>query len=415
LTEGKMSVAETKLEPTWTSNDWRRKLWWQIVGLAETNSEHPVARAIVAAAKQEIGLMSDDALDGTIGIFEVTVGKGISATVEPTSGVERTRYRVLIGNAIFLRSSGVNVPESAEPILNGTTSIGPKMDDLAGFTRIHVAIDGQYTGTISLRDALKSSAVAVVAALHKMGYHVSIVTGDTYPAALAVARALNIPKTSVKAGVVPSGKKEIIESYQAAGDKVAMVGDGINDSPALATALVGIALASGTDVAMEAADVVLMRPEDLLAVPASLSLARTIFNRIKLNLIWACVYNIIGLPFAMGIFLPFGGAPLPPMAAGAAMAASSVSVVGSSLLLKFWKRPGWMKIESLEADANAGFTNSSTSTESRWKSSPFTANGGNRRGTVSRLRTIFTKLVFGKQSKQVREEEGYVPLQTVEA
>jgi Cu+-exporting ATPase len=414
LTEGKMSVAETKLEPTWTSNDWRRKLWWQIVGLAETNSEHPVARAIVAAAKQEIGLMSDDALNGTIGTFDVTAGKGILATVEPTSSVERTRYRVLMGNAIFLHSNGVNVPESVESTLNNTASTGPKMDDSAGFTQIHVAIDGHYTGTISLRDALKSSAVAVVAALHKMGYHVSIVTGDIYPAALAVARALGIPKTSVKAGVVPSGKKEIIESYQAAGDKVAMVGDGINDSPALATALVGIALASGTDVAMEAADVVLMRSDDLLAVPASLSLARTIFNRIKMNLIWACVYNIIGLPFAMGIFLPFGGAPLPPMAAGAAMAASSVSVVGSSLLLKFWKRPGWMKIESLEEYANAGFTKPPTSTESRWKSSPFTGAGGNRHGTVFRLRTMFRKLVFGKQSKQVREEEGYVPLQTVE-
>lgn len=414
LTEGKMSVAETKLEPTWTSNDWRRKLWWQIIGLAETNSEHPVARAIVAAAKQEIGLMSDDALNGTIGTFDVTAGKGILATVEPTSSVERTRYRVLMGNAIFLHSNGVNVPESIESTLNNTASTGPKMDDSAGFTQIHVAIDGHYTGTISLRDALKSSAVAVVAALHKMGYHVSIVTGDIYPAALAVARALGIPKTSVKAGVVPSGKKEIIESYQAAGDKVAMVGDGINDSPALATALVGIALASGTDVAMEAADVVLMRSDDLLAVPASLSLARTIFNRIKMNLIWACVYNIIGLPFAMGIFLPFGGAPLPPMAAGAAMAASSVSVVGSSLLLKFWKRPGWMKIKSLEEYANAGFTKPPTSTESRWKSSPFTGTGGNRHGTVFRLRTMFTKLVFGKQSKQVREEEGYVPLQTVE-
>lgn len=408
LTEGKMSVAETKLEPIWTSNDWRRKLWWQIVGLAETNSEHPVARAIVSAAKREMGLMNDDALDGTIGTFEVTVGKGISATVEPTSSAERTRYRVLMGNAIFLRSSGVNVPESVE-----TVSSGSKMDDSAGFTQIHVSIDGHYTGTISLRDALKSSAVAVVAALHKMGYHVSIVTGDTYPAALAVAHALGIPKTSVKAGAVPSGKKEIIESYQAAGDKVAMVGDGINDSPALATALVGIALASGTDVAMEAADVVLMRSDDLLAIPASLSLARTIFNRIKLNLIWACVYNIIGLPFAMGIFLPFGGIPLPPMAAGAAMAASSVSVVGSSLLLRFWKRPGWMKIQQLEEYANSGFAKPSAF-ESRWKSTPFVGASGNKRYRLSRLRTMFTKLVFGKQSKQVREEEGYVPLQTVE-
>lgn len=420
LTEGKMSVAEAKLEPTWTSNDWRRKLWWQIVGLAETNSEHPVARAIVAAAKQEMGITSDDPLEGSIGAFEVTVGKGVSATVEPMSSVEPTRYNVQIGNAIYLRSNGVTVPESVDSATTNdeVSNNAPKMDESAGFTRIHVAVDGHYTGTISLRDALKPSAVAVVAALHKMGYHVSLVTGDTYPAALAVARAIGIPETSVKAGVAPSGKKEIVESYQAAGDQVAMVGDGINDSPALATALVGIALASGTDVAMEAADVVLMRSDDLLVVPASLSLARTIFNRIKMNLIWACIYNVIGLPFAMGISLPFGGAPLPPMAAGAAMAASSVSVVGSSLLLKFWKRPAWLNVQKLENDAAMGLSQPPSSRESRWKRSPFSsdffAGSHGNIGTVSRIRFALTKLVFGKQSKQAREDEGYVPLQTVE-
>jgi Cu+-exporting ATPase len=151
----------------------------------------------------------------------------------------------------------------------------------------------------------------------------------------------------VWAGVSPDEKQAIIREMKAAGESVAMVGDGINDSPALATADVGIAMASGTDVAMEAADIVIMRPQSLLNVPASLHLARTIFRRIKLNIWWACMYNIVGIPFAMGFFLPFG-LHLHPMAAGAAMAASSVSVVCSSLLLRFWKRPGWMTEAGVE-------------------------------------------------------------------
>lgn len=422
LTEGKMSVAESKLEPTWSSNDWRRKLWWQVVGLAETNSEHPVARAIVAAAKHETSVVGDNPLDGSIGSFEVFVGKGISATVEPTSGIERTRYRVLIGNAIFLRSNGVTVPETVEPSAEASdevASVSTKIES-AGLTQIHVAIDGNYTGTISLRDALKDTAVAAIAALHRMGLSTSLVTGDTYPAALAVARAVGIPTTSIRAGVSPTEKREIITSFQASGDRVAMVGDGINDSPALATALVGIALASGTDVAMEAADIVLMRADDLLAVPASLSLARTIFNRIKLNLIWACVYNVIGLPFAMGVFLPFGGITLHPMAAGAAMAASSTSVVGSSLLLKFWTRPRWMTVERLEMEASGLGLAKSPSSHGRpsswWKNSPFNSDPSSRPrvGVVATVRAAITRTIYGKKSRQAREEEGYVPLQTVE-
>ena len=169
-----------------------------------------------------------------------------------------------------------------------------------------------------------------------------------------------------------------------------MVGDGINDSPALATADVGISFSSGTDVAMEAADIVLMRDDDLLNVAAALHLAKTIFNRIKLNLGWACGYNLIGLPFAMGVFLPWGYS-LHPMAAGAAMAASSVSVVCSSLLLKFWKRPRWMEVEYLEREGRKP--------PGPWK----------RRWTTlrSRLRGLTTK-------KQTRDDVQYVPLSTVE-
>jgi Cu+-exporting ATPase len=422
LTEGKMSVAETRLEPTWSSNEWRRRLWWLIVGLGEMSSEHPVAKAIVAAAKEETLLPGGEALDGSVGDFEVLVGRGVSATVEPASGVERTRYRVLLGNAVFLHSNQINVPEWADPASKApdeaasAVSASTTADKMTGMTLIHVAIDGHYTGTISLRDSLKHSAVAAVAALHRMGLSTSLVTGDTYPAALAVARAVGIPVTSVRAGVSPAEKKSIVASYQSSGDRVAMIGDGINDSPALASAYVGIALASGTDVAMEAADIVLMRSDDLLAVPASLSLARAIFNRIKLNLLWACVYNVIGLPFAMGIFLPFGGITLHPMAAGAAMAASSVSVVCSSLLLKFWRRPRWMTVERLEKEAAMGLTGPQESRKTWWKNSPFTndSSGGALGRSFHDFRTMVTRTVLGRRSRQAREEEGYVPLQTVE-
>ena len=167
-------------------------------------------------------------------------------------------------------------------------------------------------------------------------------TGDQLGTALCVAKEVGIEKSAVWAGISPEGKKDLIMRMQEDGELVAMVGDGINDSPALAAATLGIALSSGTDVAMEAADVVLMRKKSGLSdVPASFHLARYTFRRIRLNLFFAVVYNLIGIPFAMGVFLPWGF-HLHPMMAGLAMACSSVSVVCSSLLLKRWRPPRWM-------------------------------------------------------------------------
>lgn len=415
LTSGKMSVSEAQLAGNWRSH---RQLWWVIVGLAEMGSEHPIGRAVLSAAKDESGHPGDDGLPGSVGGFDACTGKGISAVVEPTSSSEHKRYQVLLGNVPFLRSRDVSVPEATDPdtcASEDRNSLSSKPDSLAGITQIHVAIDGQYAGTISLRDTVKVTAVAAVAALQRMGLSASLVTGDAHSTAVSIAAAVGIPTDSVHASVSPSDKQSIISFLQESGDRVAMVGDGINDSPALATASIGIALASGTDVAMEAADVVLMRPDDLLSVPASLSLSRSVFNRIKMNLMWACLYNLIGLPFAMGLFLPFGGFMLPPMAAGAAMAASSVSVVISSLLLKFWHRPRWMDVEKLEKEVEMGHGAQKKS----WWAAALSVTGSNgrlRRQPFRQVKNTARGIWSSVTGRHTRTDdgEGYVPLQTVE-
>ncbi|KAH8597635.1 E1-E2 ATPase-domain-containing protein [Bisporella sp. PMI_857] len=394
LTLGRMSIASSKLIPTWEESEWKRKLWWSVLGLAEMGSEHPIGKAILAAAKEELGLGAEGTIDGSIGDFESSVGKGISALVEPATSTERTRYRILIGNAHFLQENRITVPQAsidAPEEENMKSSTSKKAS--AGTTNIFIAIDGLYTGHLCLSDTIKESARASIAALHRMGIKTAIVTGDQRSTALAVARLVGIDSKQVHAGVTPDQKQELIRRFQSEGDCVAMVGDGINDSPALATADVGIAMASGTDVAMEAADVVLMRPNDLMDIPASISLARSIFTRIKLNLSWACGYNLIGLPFAMGIFLPFGYS-LHPMAAGAAMAFSSVSVVGSSLLLKFWKRPRWMDDLVVEEKGIL-----------RKKGS-----GWGLGGLVGKAGDAFRSVTGARR----RAEEGYVPLENIE-
>ncbi|GAB7322572.1 hypothetical protein MBLNU13_g03491t1 [Cladosporium sp. NU13] len=347
LTMGKMSVSGAQIQDGWDSSAEQTRLWWTIVGLAEMNSEHPIARAILLGAKTHLGLGPDGTLEGSTGEFSTIVGKGVSATVEPASTMGRERYHVLIGNASYLRNQGIEVVSSNEEVyddLDSPTHEGPsssKTNQHAGITTIHTAIDGSYSGNISLSDILKPSARAAIAALQRMKITASLVTGDQAAAAQHVAALVGIPPSNVHSGVLPSGKQDIIEALQKQGHVVAMVGDGINDSPALATANVGISLASGTDVAMEAANIVLMKPNQLLDIPASLHLSKTIFRRIKANLLLSCFYNAIGLPVAMGFLLPWGIA-LPPLAAGAAMACSSVTVVVSSLMLRFWRRPEWM-------------------------------------------------------------------------
>ena len=417
LTVGKMCVNQADIKGNWDADASTTRLWWTLIGLAEMSSEHPIAKAIVLAAKEHLGIGPDGALDGSIGDFEAVVGKGIAATAEAAAAPNRRRYRVLIGNAAYLRSQGVNLPFSADvneattPIAGEFATASETSIDSAGITTIHTAVDTVYTGRILLSDTLRPSARAMVRALQRLKISCSIVTGDAEAPALIVAKQVGIPASNVHAGSTPADKQRIIEELQVPraaggpGQVVAMVGDGINDSPALATASIGIALASGTDVAMEAADIVLMLSgeTDLLAIPASLHLARSIFRRIKMNLLWACGYNVIGLPFAMGFFLPWG-LHLHPMAAGAAMAMSSVSVVTSSLALKWWKRPKWMSVGVLDPEMAAQMRSGSSGRRMQ----ELEVEGGKRPGVWSSLQTLVT-LRFTRWRSE-REGGAYAPL-----
>ncbi|KAK9368044.1 E1-E2 ATPase-domain-containing protein [Lipomyces kononenkoae] len=351
LTIGKMSVVSHSKTPIWESSEYRQKLWWRLVCAVESGSEHPIGKAIVAEANIFLGQdYSENSKSDELAIseFVVIMGRGVRAVV----GHGDELYTVLIGNAQFMSDSAVDVPSS---ILKASTE--------SAATDICIAIQNTFAGTISLNDIIRKDARGTILALEKMGISVAMVTGDQRLSALRVAREVGIPESQVWSGVTPPEKQEIIRTMQIESPDavIAMVGDGINDSPALATAHVGLAMATGTDVAIEAADIVLLRPDTLLMdVAVSLSLCRAIFNRIKANLLWATLYNFVMIPFAMGAFLPLGWS-LPPMAAGLAMALSSVSVVVSSLALKRWRRPRWATDEGrLDLDS------SSSRASNRW-------------------------------------------------
>ena len=321
-----------------------------MVAVTEARSEHPLAKAIATWGKS---LLDNGVPEATIEAFESVTGQGVRATVALSSG---QTYTVWVGSARFITQSG-----------DGYLPSGLAKYELSeaqrGRTVINVAISSSTLRplpvlAVSLSDAPKHSSARAIRALQDMGIEVNLLTGDARETAVVVAQQVGIKPEDVWAGMSPKGKAvTVAELMEKEGGGVAMVrfsllrdilvlismkcltqvGDGINDSPALAAATVGIALSSGTSVAIEAADIVLMR-SDLLDVVAALDLSKSIFSTIRRNLIWACVYNILGIPLAMGLFLPFG-LHLHPMMAGAMMAFSSVSVVTSSLLLRRWVRP----------------------------------------------------------------------------
>lgn len=318
-----------------------------MVTAAEARSEHPLAKAVATYGKAVISKQPDSgaSLQTDITRFESFTGAGIKASV--TLPLQKLSYDVYVGTASFAVQGNSKQAETefSSYSLSSALSDYETAETTQGRTVIFASIskDGlsplQPVLAISLADRPKPSSVYAIRALQSMGIDVNLMTGDGELTAKAVAAEVGIRPEGVWARMSPQGKARVVEHLMEkyGGQGIAMVGDGINDSPALVAASVGIALSSGTTVAVEAADIVLMR-SDLLDVVAALHLSKSIFHTIRRNFIWACAYNVLGIPLAMGLFLPLG-ISLPPMAAAAAMAFSSVSVVTSSLLLRRWARP----------------------------------------------------------------------------
>jgi Cu+-exporting ATPase len=282
-----------------------------LAAAAEQGSEHPLGEAIVASAKER-GLALPP-----ITAFTTVPGQGIDARAPDG--------HVLLGNRTLMDARGVDV-----------SALAPRAQALAveGKTAVYLALGGRALGLLAVADVLKPEAPDAVAALKRRGLDVVVLTGDARPTAEAVARRAGVDK--VLAEVLPEDKAREITGLKAQRHQVAMVGDGINDAPALAQADVGIAMGSGTDVAIEAADVTLVRG-DLRGVVGAIDLSRRTISVIKQNLVWAFGYNVVLIPVAAGVLYPLWGVLLSPILAGAAMAFSSVSVVTNSLRLKRWK------------------------------------------------------------------------------
>ncbi|XP_053129935.1 copper-transporting ATPase 1 isoform X2 [Hemicordylus capensis] len=365
ITHGTPVVMQVKLLVE--SNRMPRNKILALVGTAEGNSEHPLGTAITKYCKQEL----DAETLGTCTDFQVVPGCGIrckvtnidallfsrSETIEennvrnaalvnidekleesiqpaliideqlPTTWASH-KYSVLIGNREWMTRNGLLIRSDVDNAMIE--------HERRGRTAVLVAVDGELCGLIAIADTVKPEAELAVRTLKAMGLEVVLMTGDNSKTARSIASQVGI--TKVFAEVLPSHKVAKVKQLQEEGKRVAMVGDGINDSPALAMANVGIAIGTGTDVAIEAADVVLIR-NDLLDVVASIDLSRKTVQRIRINFVFALIYNLVGVPVAAGVFLPIG-LVLQPWMGSAAMAASSVSVVLSSLLLKLYDLSG---------------------------------------------------------------------------
>jgi P-type Cu+ transporter len=303
LTEGKPKVVAVR-----TSGDLGEDEFLRLAASLERASEHPLAGAIVDAAKARKLELSEPSG------FDAPAGKGVTGEVEGR--------KLAIGNAGFLDASGISTADLAEGA-----------DELRkdGATVIFVGLDGKAAGLLAIADPVKPGALDAVKALQSEGVQVVMLTGDNKTTAEAVARGLGI--ADVNAGVLPSQKSAVVEGLRGKGRIVAMAGDGVNDAPALAAADVGIAMGTGTDVAIESAGVTLLKG-DLRGILRARRLSEATMRNIRQNLFFAFIYNAAGVPIAAGVLYPAFGILLSPVIAAAAMSLSSVSVIGNALRLR---------------------------------------------------------------------------------
>ena len=304
LTEGRPTVTTVILADEISENE-----LLNLAASVESNSEHPLAVAIVNGAKER-GLAIEPVSD-----FQSTTGKGVSGRVGPR--------HVLVGRAEFLRSLNIAGIEKIDSTARELQTQGQGV--------MFVAIDGKLAGAIAVADPIKQSTPSVIDHLHRLGIKITMLTGDNERTAHAVASKLGIDE--VEAGVEPKHKHERVKQLRDSKHLVAMAGDGVNDAPALAAADVGIAMGTGTDVAMQSAGITLVKG-DLRGIEKAILLSRAMMRNIRQNLFFAFIYNVLGVPIAAGVLYPFFGILLSPMIAGAAMSLSSVSVIANALRLR---------------------------------------------------------------------------------